>query len=78
MTIGLAAKWIYKNNGAKGFYRGVTPRYSIDTDLELDWVSGKRCAWYSVATWSRVTSTENKGNLPKPCLFAANRVDKVI
>ncbi|KAJ2998128.1 Mitochondrial DNA replication protein yhm2 [Globomyces sp. JEL0801] len=26
MTIALAAKWIYKNNGAAGFYRGVTPR----------------------------------------------------
>ena len=26
LTIGLAAKWIYQNNGLKGFYRGVTPR----------------------------------------------------
>lgn len=27
MTIGAAAKWIYQQNGFKGFYRGVTPRY---------------------------------------------------
>ena len=29
MTIGTAAKWIYKNNGLKGFYRGVTPRIGL-------------------------------------------------
>jgi hypothetical protein len=27
MTISKAAGWIYKNNGLKGFYRGVMPRY---------------------------------------------------
>ncbi|KAJ3281434.1 Mitochondrial DNA replication protein yhm2 [Borealophlyctis nickersoniae] len=29
LTIGTAAKWIYKNNGLKGFYRGVTPRIGL-------------------------------------------------
>ncbi len=29
MTIVTAAKWIYKNNGAIGFYRGVTPRIGL-------------------------------------------------
>lgn len=29
MTIALAARWIYKNNGFIGFYRGVTPRICL-------------------------------------------------
>ncbi|KAJ3127373.1 hypothetical protein HK098_006457 [Nowakowskiella sp. JEL0407] len=29
MTISAAAGWIYKNNGIKGFYRGVTPRIGL-------------------------------------------------
>lgn len=29
MTISLAAQWIYKNNGIKGFYRGVVPRIGL-------------------------------------------------
>ena len=29
MTIAVAARWIYKNNGWKGFYRGVTPRIGL-------------------------------------------------
>ncbi|ORX48480.1 mitochondrial carrier [Hesseltinella vesiculosa] len=29
MTIAKAAKWIYQNNGAKGFYRGVVPRIGL-------------------------------------------------
>lgn len=29
MTIAKAAKWIYQNNGFKGFYRGVTPRIGL-------------------------------------------------
>jgi Mitochondrial carrier protein len=29
MTISLAAQWIYKNNGLKGFYRGVLPRIGL-------------------------------------------------
>lgn len=29
MTIALAAKWIYKNNGFLGFYRGVSPRICL-------------------------------------------------
>lgn len=29
MTIALASKWIYKNNGFIGFYRGVTPRICL-------------------------------------------------
>ncbi|KAI9202475.1 mitochondrial carrier domain-containing protein [Polychytrium aggregatum] len=29
LTIATAAKWIYKNNGLKGFYRGVTPRVGL-------------------------------------------------
>jgi hypothetical protein len=29
MTIISAAKWIYKNNGFIGFYRGVTPRIGL-------------------------------------------------
>jgi Mitochondrial carrier protein len=29
MTIAVAAQWIYKNNGFKGFYRGVSPRIGL-------------------------------------------------
>ncbi|KAI8827247.1 mitochondrial carrier domain-containing protein [Fimicolochytrium jonesii] len=29
MTIGAAAKWIYQQNGFKGFYRGVVPRVGL-------------------------------------------------
>lgn len=29
MTIASAARWIYKNNGYKGFYRGVAPRICL-------------------------------------------------
>ncbi|OZJ06927.1 Citrate/oxoglutarate carrier protein [Bifiguratus adelaidae] len=29
MSIATAAKWIYRNNGLKGFYRGVTPRIGL-------------------------------------------------
>ncbi|KAJ3024359.1 hypothetical protein HKX48_000035 [Thoreauomyces humboldtii] len=29
MTISTAAKWIYQQNGAKGFYRGVVPRIGL-------------------------------------------------
>lgn len=29
LTISQAAKWIYEKNGAKGFYRGVTPRVCL-------------------------------------------------
>jgi hypothetical protein len=29
LTIVSAAKWIYQNNGLKGFYRGVTPRIGL-------------------------------------------------
>jgi hypothetical protein len=29
MTISSAAKYIYENNGVKGFYRGVVPRIGL-------------------------------------------------
>lgn len=29
MTIATATKWIYKNNGIRGFYRGVLPRIGL-------------------------------------------------
>lgn len=29
MTIATAAKWIYKNNGASGFFKGVVPRIGL-------------------------------------------------
>jgi hypothetical protein len=29
MSIAGAARWIYANNGLKGFYRGITPRIGL-------------------------------------------------
>ena len=29
MNISTAAKWIYQNNGVKGFYKGVVPRIGL-------------------------------------------------
>ena len=40
MTIGSAARWIYQNNGLKGFYRGVTPRIGLSVYLTVCMVFG--------------------------------------
>ena len=48
MTIVNAAKWILKNNGIKGFYRGITPRIGLGI-IEIIKAYGKLFVWYMVA-----------------------------
>ncbi len=44
MTIAVAAKWIYKNNGWKGFYRGVTPRIGLGVWQTVRFICQRRGA----------------------------------
>ena len=40
MSISKAAAWIYKNNGFKGFYRGVAPRIGLGVWQTVCMVAG--------------------------------------
>jgi hypothetical protein len=40
MTIASCAKWIYEQQGLRGFYRGVTPRIMLSTYLTVCMVFG--------------------------------------
>jgi hypothetical protein len=53
MSIWQTAQWIYKHNGMRGFYRGVTPRVGLGVWQTVCMVAGGDALKQKVAKWQK-------------------------